>query len=462
MELTFLPATEQARLVREREVTPLELIELYLERIERLDPALGAYVTVCGDEALADARAKTEMPAEAPFHGVPISLKDLDTTAGIRTTFSCPEFAANVPDFDLAHVAKLRAAGFVILGKTNTPEFGTTAFTDSTLNGPCRTPWDLSRNAGGSSGGAGSALAAGLCAIAQGSDGGGSIRIPASCNGVFGFKASRGRVSNAPFAPGIGLGTTGPLSRTTADAAAYLDVVGGYEWGDPFPAPPPDRPYTEEVGVDPGRLRVALTTASPNGNPVDETCIGAARDAAELLASLGHDVEESAPDWGGTQVMEDFTPVWQTTPSYYPIRDPSLLSPLNQTFLRAAAETPSTVYGAAVARLQMRARKIASFWSDYDLLLTPTLALPPVPVGWETEPEDPWEQFDRAVQFTPFTAVFNVTGQPAISLPLHWTDAGLPIGVQLIGPPLGDALLVRVASQLEEARPWADRRPPHS
>ena len=264
MELAFLPATEQARLVREREVTPLELVELYLERIERLDPELGAYVTVCGDEALADARAKTDAPAEAPFYGVPISLKDLDTTAGIRTTFSCPAFATHVPDFDLAHIAKLRAAGFVILGKTNTPEFGTTAFTDSVLNGPCRTPWDLTRNSGGSSGGAAAALAAGLCAISQGSDGGGSLRIPGSCCGVLGFKASRGRVSNSPFAPGIGLGTTGPLARTTADAAAYLDVVGGYEWGDPFPPPPPERPYVEEIGVDPGRLRVALTTAPPS------------------------------------------------------------------------------------------------------------------------------------------------------------------------------------------------------
>ena len=465
MELAFLPATEQARLVREREASPVELVELYLERIERLDtssdPRLGAYVTVRGDEALAEAREKAALPADAPFHGVPISLKDLDATAGIRTTFSSQAFASNVPDFDMAHVTKLKAAGFVVLGKTNAPEFGTTAFTDSTLNGPCRTPWDLSRNAGGSSGGAGAALAAGLCAIAQGSDGGGSIRIPASCCGLLGFKPSRGRVSNAPFGPGIGLGTTGPLARTTADAAAYLDAVGGYEWGDPFPPAPPDRPYTEEVGVDPGRLRVALTTAAPNDGEVDEACVAAARDAAELLASLGHEVEEAAPDWGGAELMEAFKPVWQTAPSLYPVRDPSVLSPLNQAFLRAAAETPSAVYVAAVARLQMRARKIASFWSGYDLLLTPTLAMPPVPVGWETEPEDPWEQFDRAISFTPFTAAFNVTGQPAISLPLHWSDAGLPIGVQLVGPPLGDALLVRVASQIEEVRPWADRRPPH-
>ncbi len=279
---------------------------------------------------------------------------------------------------------------------------------------------------------------------------------------MLGFKASRGRVSNAPFAPGIGLGTTGPLARTTSDAAAYLDVVGGYEWGDPFPPPPPERPYAEEIGVDPGRLRVALTTVSPNDAQVDEACVAAAREAADLLASLGHDVEEAAPEWGGAELMEDFKPIWQVGPSLFPVRDPSVLSPLNQAFLRAAAETPSSVYAAAVSRLQMRARKIVSFWSSYDLLLTPTLAMPPVPVGWEAEPEDPWEQFDRAVAFTPFTAVFNVTGQPAVSLPLYWTDAGLPIGVQLVGPPLGDALLFRVASQLEEARPWADRRPPHS
>jgi amidase len=462
VELAFLPATEQARLVREREVSPVELVELYLERIERLDPGLGAYVTVRGEDALVEARAKADEPAEAPFHGVPISLKDLDTTAGIRTTFSSHAFATNVPDFDLAHVAKLRAAGFVILGKTNTPEFGTTAFTDSLLNGPCRTPWDLTRNAGGSSGGAGAALAAGLCAVAQGSDGGGSIRIPASCCGVFGFKASRGRVSAAPFVPGIGLGTTGPLARTVADAAAYLDLVTGYEWGDPFPAAEPERPFADEVGVDPGRLRVAFTTEPPGDYELDDACAAATREAAELLVSLGHEVEEAAPDWGGPGLIEDFRPVWQTGPALYPVRDPSVLSPLNQAFLQGALQTSSAAYTAAVSRLQMRARRIVAFWSGYDLLLTPTLALPPVPIGWETEPDDPWEQFDRAARFTPFTAAFNVTGQPAMSVPLHWTDEGLPIGVQLVGPPLGDALLVRVASQLEAARPWTERRPPHS
>jgi amidase len=461
-ELAFLPATEQARLVRERKVSPVELVERYLERIEQLDPQLGSFVTVCSDAALEDARTKAEAPAEAPFHGVPTALKDLDTTEGIRTTFSCRPFEANVPDFDLAHVAKTRAAGFVILGKTNTPEFGTTAFTDSPLNGPCRTPWDLDRNAGGSSGGAAAAVAAGLVGIAQGSDGGGSIRIPASCCGLFGIKASRGRISNAPFVPGIGLGTTGPLARTVADAAAYLDVVSGYEWGDPFPAPPPERPFAEEVGLDPGRLRIAFTTDAPIDTDVGPACVEATRAAGELLASLGHEVEEAAHDWGGSGLMADFLPVWQAIPALYPVPDPAEMSKLNQWYLAGAAATTSPAYAAAIGRLQLRARQIVSLWADYDLLLTPTLAMPPVSLGWDTEPEDPSEQFDRAARFTPFTAAFNVTGQPAVSLPLHWTNEGLPIGVQLVGPPLGDALLIRISAQLETARPWIDRRPPHA
>ena len=462
MELAFLPAADQARLVRERQVSPVELVELYLERIERLDPELGSYVTVRGEEALLEARAKAEEPAEAPFHGVPISLKDLDTTAGIRTTFSSRPFADYVPDFDLVHVAKLKAAGFVILGKTNTPEFGTTAFTDSpperalpnAVGFDPQRRWLERRRRCGSGGG-------------TVPDRSGLRRrrldpIPASCCGLVGFKASRGRVSNAPFAPGIGLGTTGPLARTTADAAAYYDLVGGYEWGDPFPPAPPERPFAEEIGADPGRLRVAFTTASPIGTEVDGACVAAVRSAAELLSSLGHEVEEQAPDWGGEQLMDDFLPIWQVSPALYPVPDASELSALNQWFLERALATTSAVYAGAVGRLQLRARKIAALWASFDVLLTPTLAMLPAPVGWETEPEEPQEQFDRAVRFTPFTAAFNVTGQPAVSLPLSWTEDGLPVGVQLVGPPLGDGLLFRLASQLETARPWADRRPPHS
>ncbi len=253
-------------------MSPVELVETYLERIERLDPELGAFVTVCGEQALADAREKADAPAETPFHGVPIAFKDLDTTAGIRTTFSSKPFAENVPDFDLAHVARTRAAGFVVLGKTNTPEFGTTAFTDSPLNGPCRTPWDLGRNAGGSSGGAAAAVAAGLVPIAQGSDGGGSIRIPASCCGLFGIKASRGRVSNAPFVPGIGLGTAGADGADDAGRRCVPRPRHRLRVGRPVPGraaraavrggdrrrarPPPDRLHDRGADRDGRRSRV--------------------------------------------------------------------------------------------------------------------------------------------------------------------------------------------------------------
>ena len=406
---------------------------------------------------------RLDAPAETPFHGVPIAFKDLDTTAGIRTTFSSKPFAENVPDFDLAHVARTRAAGFVVLGKTNTPEFGTTAFTDSPLNGPCRTPWDLGRNAGGSSGGAAAAVAAGLVPIAQGSDGGGSIRIPASCCGLFGIKASRGRVSNAPFVPGIGLGTAAPLARTTLDAAAYLDLVTGYEWGDPFPAAPPERPYVEEIGVDPGRLRIALTTEAPIDTAVDPACVAAARDAAELLASLGHDVEEAAPDWGGEELMEDFLPVWQAIPALYPIADPTELSALNQWYLERALVTTSPVYAGAIGRLQLRARRIVSFWADYDLLLTPTLAHA--------------ARAARAGTRSPTTRASSSTAPPRsrrsrpcstspASRPCHCRCTGRTTGSRSAssswGLPLGEALLFRVSSQLEAARPWLARRPPHA
>jgi amidase len=275
-------------------------------------------------------------------------------------------------------------------------------------------------------------------------------------------KPSRGRISNAPFVPGIGLGTSGPLARTTGDAAAYLDVVSGYEWGDPFPAPRPERPFAEEVGADPGRLKVAVTTAPPLAVELHPACKAAVRDAAELLAALGHELEEAAPDWGGEELIEDFLPVWQVVPALYPLPDPSVLTPLNRWYLEAAHATPSPEYAAAIGRLQLSARRITALWERFDLLLTPTLAALPAPVGWESEPEDPRDQFDRAARFTPFTAAFNVTGQPALSLPLSWTEDGLPVGVQLVGPPYGEALLLRVSSQLEAARPWAARRPPHS
>ncbi len=464
-DVAFLPAVEQARLVRAGELSPTALAETYLERIEALDPQLNAYVTVTHERALADARAAEARLARGdgglpPFLGVPLSIKDLTSTAGVRTTFSCPAYAEHVPTTEAAVARRLREAGFVLLGKTNTPEFGTIPVTESALNGDCRNPWDTSRTPGGSSGGAAAALAAGLCAVAEGSDGGGSIRIPASCCGVFGLKPSRGRVSNAPYASVDGLGTSGPIARTVADAAALLDVLSGYETGDPWWAPEPERPFADEPGRPPGRLRIGFTAKPPGDVPVAADCLAALADAAALLGELGHEVEEVAPDWHVDELGRLFAVVWQTSPALYPLRDVSALSPLNQALLESARSTPSVDYVSALFRLRTIARRVVALWNSLDLLLTPTLALPPVPIGWHTEEDDPWAQFRRGALFTPFTPIMNVTGQPAASLPLWWSEDALPIGVQLVGPPAGDALLLRLCAQIEEARPWAARRPP--
>jgi amidase len=454
MSTAFLPALEQARLIRERAVSSLEIVRDYLERIERLDPTLNSYVTVCADEALAQARN----PRPGPFTGVPLPIKDLVETGGIRTTFSCRAFADYVPAEDAALVRRIRAAGFVVLGKTNTPEFGTTVVTESNLNGICRNPWSLSHTPGGSSGGAAAAVAAGLAPLAQGGDGAGSIRIPASCCGVFGLKPTRGRTSTAPFGNVHGFAVYGPLARTVADAAAFLDVISGPEPGDPHASPPPRGPFLEEVGAPVGRLRIALVLDSPTGTRVDPVCANAAREAAALLDELGHDVEEVSLRWR-EDLVELFTVVWQTIPSVY-VSDTSQLDPLNAAFATRALATSSVEYVQAFAQLQQYGRRVAAFCADYDVVLTPTLALPPPPVGWVREPEDPWEQHRRAIEFAPFTAPANVAGLPAASIPFAWTENRVPIGIQLIASAAEEAVLLRISSQIEEARPWAHNRPP--
>ena len=464
-ELAFTPALELAARVRAREVSPVELHELYLERIERIDPQLNAFVTVDAEGALTAAREAEASPSDAPFHGVPIPIKDLNETAGLRTTYSTKAYASFVPDFDASVVRRIREAGFVVLGKTNTPELGTIAQTESELNGACRNPWDTTRTPGGSSGGAAAATAAGLCPAAHGSDGGGSIRIPASCCGLFGLKPSRGRVSPAPYGSGaLGLGTSGPLARTVRDAAALLDVMAGYEPGDFFVAPQPERPFLAEAGVEPGRLQIAFTTAPPTQVPVDPVCVAAAESAAALLGELGHDVSEATPPWQNDEMILDFIRVWQVGPATSGIEDLSLLEPINRMLAEDARATPSPEHALAILGLQQLARRVVAFWEDVDVLLTPSLAMLPVPIGWTYEETDgdPHLAFARQTLFTPFTPLVNVTGQPAMSVPLHWSDEGLPVGVQLIGKPFAEATLIRLAAQLEAARPWAERRPPVS
>jgi amidase len=457
VDVAFLPALEQAELVRRGELSSTELVDLYLERIERIDPQLHSYVTVDAEGARAAARE----PREGPFAGVPISIKDLTETAGLRTTYSSKSYAENVPTRDAAVVRRIRDAGFVILGKTNTPELGTVANTESELNGQCRNPWDTTRTPGGSSGGAAAAVAAGLCPIAEGSDGGGSIRIPSSCCGVFGIKPSRGRVSRAPLGNGIaGLASHGPIARTVADAAALLDVMTGYEPGDPYVAPPPERPFRDEVGADPGRLRIRFTTQPPFPTEVHPACVDAAKACATWLAELGHEVDESQSPYADDEAPRRFGRIWAVGPAAFPAPRESL-EPINQMLAGRADRTSSTELVQAFVGMEAFSRRALGFWDDVDVLVTPTLAQPPVPVGWVFEPEDPRDQFRQQFWFTPFTAVVNVTGQPAVAVPVAEHE-GLPIGVQLIGRANAEAVLIRLAAQLESAHPWADRRPPVS
>jgi amidase len=431
-------------------VSPRELAEQAIGRIEAANPELNFLVTEAFDPA---------EPVDGPFRGVPMLVKDLTETAGIRTTFSSRAFAGYVPAADTATVRRIRAAGFTILGKTNTPEFGITCVTESELNGACRNPWDTSRTPGGSSGGAAAAVAAGVLPLAHGSDGGGSIRIPASCCGLFGLKPSRGRVSPAPYVSGsLELSQQAGLSVTVRDAAAFLDVLAGYEPGDAHWAPPPERPFLEEVGRDPGRLRVALTVEPPIHFDVEPGVAGVARAAADALAALGHEVVEATPPWRDDSLLRWFSRLWQMTPAFYPVEDPSVLEPMNRALLEQAHETSSVEYAQAVGSLQRLARRTVAFWDEVDVVLTPTLALLPVPIGWIFEPDDPWEQFARGGRMTPFTPLPNLTGQPAASVPFGVVD-GLPVGIQLIGPPAGEAVLFRLAGQLEAAHPWVERLP---
>jgi amidase len=474
-DLTWLDATAHAKLVADGEATPLELVDAAIARIEKLNPDLNAVVSPLFDKARAAARGP--LP-DGPFRGVPFLLKDL-----ILGTAGDPLHNGNklMRALDLRAPAdtnlakRYREAGLVFLGKTSTPEFGLTATSEAVAYGPTKNPWAVRRSPGGSSGGSAAAVASGMVPAAHASDGGGSIRIPSSACGLVGLKTSRGRNSMGPVAGEGWNGLAGEhvVSRTVRDSAGLLDATQGYMPGDPYAAPPPARPFRDEVGRTPGRLRIGFMERTPSWAPaLHPDCVAAVRDAAKLLESLGHTVEARHP------AAIDDAQLPKILLSIITGQTAALLSILELTLGRKLGADDFELWTWTLAELGRKqtmldfllavesrngvSRSFGEFYSSgFDLLLTPTLAQPPLPLGALTPAAaNPMATWDKLLGFIPFTPVQNITGEPAISLPLHWSASNLPIGVQLVAPWGREDVLVRMAAQLEEARPWRDRRPP--
>jgi amidase len=470
-ELMFSPVSELATLVRTGELSASELVEVSLDRIDSLDSDIGAFVQVDADGALAVASGIG--PGDPrPYAGVPIAIKNNRAVAGLRLTQGSALMRDFVAPYDHSVVTRLRAAGFVIVGTTKLPEFGILPVTEPALGGPARNPWDLERTPGGSSGGAGAALAAGMVPIAHGNDGGGSLRIPAACCGLVGLKAQRHRVSAAPDLGASTLATDGVLTRTVAETASLLDVIAGYVSGDAAWAAPPLESYAHAAASAPGELRIAYTLVPPIPDAaIDPQCAEATTRAAAMLEGLGHAVQEVTPPWQSEDIAELFGAYFGAHVAvsvYYatlaagraePIADG--MEPLSWALWLRACELSSVAFQVLQNQLQGRMRQLIGFLEGYDALLTPALAERPLPIGsLDAAPADPMATFDRSGYFTPFTPIFNASGQPAVALPLFHGDDGLPLAIQLAGRPGGEATLLALATQLEAAAPWSGRRPP--
>lgn len=461
VDLAFAPALEQAQLIRSREVSPLEMVELYLERIQRLDAQLGSYFTVMAEAALIDATAKTQQLAQVgsaselpPFFGVPISIKDLNPVAGVPCTYGTPVLKNELSTYDDGVVTRIRQAGFIILGKTATSELGSLPYTEPGGFPPARNPWNLDYTPGGSSGGAAASVAAGLCAIAQGSDGGGSIRGPAFCCGLVGIKPSRGRVSYAPVGDRLsGIATNGPLARTVADAAALLDVMSGYITGDPYWLPDPEPSFLAAAleGRHGQPLRVAFATTLPPLGEADFVCQQAVLETVQVLKELGHTVVPGCPDFTG--LIEPFTKVWQAGVGAVGLPK-EVLQPMNRWLVERTGSVGD--YLQAVSQMQVLARQIVAFFDAVDVLVLPTCMHPPIRVG-EWASLTPEETLQKIIRWVSPCPPFNASGQPAIALPTGFDSNGLPVGVQLVGRPGAEATLIALAAQLEAAKPWRHR-----
>ena len=459
-----------AELVRGRHVSPSELLDAAVSQVEARNPELNAVVTKLYDHARSAIAAG--LP-DGPFTGVPYLLKDLGAhVSGAVTSFGTTLFKDFVVDHDSEITARLRRAGLVIFGKTNTPEMGLAASTEPRLFGPTRNPWKPSHSSGGSSGGSAAAVAAGMVPMAHATDGGGSIRIPASCCGLFGLKPTRAR---NPMGPDAGEGWGGAsvghaVTRTVRDSAALLDATSGPDIGDPYWAPPPARPFLEEVGRDPGRLRIAITTRPWNGQPVDAECAEAAVAAARLCERLGHHVDEATPDVDA-RALGDATLVIISANirATLEARAAALGRELEPgdverlTWARAVDGHTARAadYARSIGVVHRIGRVVARFFTRYDILLSPTMCQPPFPLGVLDLMTDDVERYTKAILGSiGFTSLFNSSGNPAMSVPLAWSRSGLPIGVQFAAPFGDEAMLFRLGAQLERAQPWSERRPP--
>jgi amidase len=468
----WLDATAQAELVASGKVSPVEMVNAAIERVERYDGALNA-LTYRWFEAARQLASSSDLP-EGPFRGVPYLLKDLyaaEAGKPLSNGSKAYKAADYVSTEDSTLVARYKASGLISIGRSNSPEFGSVPVTEPEAWGPTRNPWDLSRTPGGSSGGSASAVAAGIVPIAHASDGGGSIRIPAACCGLVGLKVSQGRISMGPSRDESNLGVEHCVSRSVRDSARLLDATHGPGIGDVIIAPTPRRPFIDEVGADPGRLRIGFLDFNPRGGDVHADCVDGVHKTAKLLESLGHHVEPGFPDiFSDNEIGRAFSMLWSTNMGTAIRRfsqalgremTPNDIEAMNW----AQAEFAKGVNGvdfslAQASSIQFR-RAIQSWWTKgWDLLLTPTLSAPPLPVGsMPNNPERPMTPLMTAGAWVAFTSQFNISGQPAISLPLHRTAEGLPVGMQLAAAYGREDLLIRVASQLEQAAPWAHLTP---
>ena len=476
-ELRFTDGMALAALIKSGQVSRAEALEAAIERIERLNLPLNVVVTKVYDEARAATEDAANRPgSDGPFAGVPFLLKDLGAPyAGVPLTNGCAATRDTVPERNSFLVDRYLSAGLVVVGKSNTCEMGLMNTTEPLLFGPARNPWDTDRTTGGSSGGSGAAVGAGLVPIAHGNDGGGSIRYPASACGVFGLKPTRGRITSAPDGGELlgGLGNDHVLTRSVRDSAAVLDATSGSSPGDAYPPAPSDRPYLEEVGADPGRLRIAFSVDAPDGYSFAPDCVEAVLGTAQLCEELGHDVEEAWPDfidrdelyhqfsevmWASlaAQIVDGWARQTRITPTAEHF-EPYTLALAEQGRGFTAADLLN-----AMSAMHTLARRLGLFQEPYDAWIAPTLSEPPLPLGmFESTAANPLRPNEVNDEFGgPYTQLCNITGQPAASVPLHWNEAGLPIGVHIAARCGDEATLFRLCSQLEAARPWADRRPP--